>query len=120
MKVSSQRRDGFGILRVEGKLVRENQADLRACLEDLVRGAVRDVAIDLRAVDYLDSAGLGACASCRKMLKDSGGGVLVMFGASPGIVKMWKLIRLDLVIPSFSTEDAALEHLRAIRAASRV
>ena len=66
------------------------------------------------AVEYIDSAGLGACASGRKLLRERNGAGLVMFGASPSVARMWKLIRLDIVVPSFATEDAAMARLGAL------
>lgn len=111
MEIIVRRRDGTAIVGVKGRLIRENQAELRKSLEDLVTEGLRGIVLDFQALEYVDSAGLGCCASMRKHLKDRTGGGLVCFGASPSIERMWKLIRLDLVIPLFKVEDEAVAWL---------
>ncbi|MBI4582602.1 MAG: STAS domain-containing protein [Planctomycetes bacterium] len=114
MKITVRPQDPYYIVRVEGKIVRENQAELRSKLEEVIgKGGVKGIALDFEAIDYLDSAGLGCCASIHKLLFDRKCGPLVMFGASPNIERMWKLIRLDLVIPLFQKEQDALAQLAA-------
>lgn len=114
MEVSIRRREEVGILALRGKVTRDDQESLREALLGLASEGLSGIALDFTAVEYIDSAGLGACASARKLLRDRAGVGLVMFGASPGVSKMWKLIRLDLVVPSFATEDAALVRLGAL------
>ena len=109
-----ERRDGTAVVRISGKIIRENQAELRSQLEELIAGGAQGIAIDLEGVSYMDSAGLGCCASLSKKMRESRGdaeqGVvpLTVFNASPNIAKMWKLIRLDLVIPICAEENEAL------------
>src|SRR5688572_19517055 len=111
MEITVRRRDGAAIVGVKGRLIRENQGELRKSLEELITEGVRGIALDFQALEYVDSAGLGCCASMRKLLKERTGGGIVLFGASPSIERMWKLIRLDLVIPLFKGEDEAVAWL---------
>ena len=111
MEITVRRRDGTAIVGVKGRLIRENQAELKKSLEDLVSEGVRGIALDFQTLEYVDSAGMGCCASMRKALRERTGGALVLFGASPSIERMWKLIRLDLVIPLFRAEDEAVAWL---------
>ncbi|MBI4605211.1 MAG: STAS domain-containing protein [Planctomycetes bacterium] len=111
MEITVRRAESFGIVSVKGRIIRENQAELRKRLEDLVADGVKGISLDFLSVDYMDSAGLGCCASVQKLLRDKGAGALAMFGASQSIQKMWKLIRLDLVIPIFKEEKEALTWL---------
>ncbi len=109
-----EQRDGIVVVRISGKIIRENQAELRGQLEELIAGGAHGIAIDLEGVSYMDSAGLGCCASLSKRMRESRGdaeqGVVpfTVFNASPNIAKMWKLIRLDLVIPICAEEKEAL------------
>ena len=109
-----EQRDGTVVVRISGKIIRENQAELRSQLEELIAGGAQGIAIDLEGVSYMDSAGLGCCASLSKRMRESRGDVekgvapLTVFNASPNIAKMWKLIRLDLVIPICAEEKEAL------------
>ena len=112
MKISVRRQDDFAVVAVEGRVVRENQETLRSRLEQVLGEGIKGLALDFQLVDYIDSAGLGCCASVQRLLHGRGGGAMVMFGPSPNIEKMWKLIRLDLAIPIFQKESDALMKLR--------
>jgi anti-anti-sigma factor len=111
LKTTIQHREGYAIVRIEGKIVRENQGELRERLEELIPLGTKGIALDLNKTDYMDSAGLGCCASVRKLICDRGAGSLAVFGASANIERMWKLIRLDLIIPLFQEEAEALAWL---------
>lgn len=107
-----QRDDGVVVVQVAGQIIRENQSELR---DELVRRAAGNppgIAVDLAKVDYMDSAGLGCCSMIHKLLQQKSGGTMVVFGASENLEKTWNLIRLDLVIPMFSSEDDAVHWIR--------
>jgi anti-anti-sigma factor len=112
MEISVRRRDGSAVVGVKGRLIRENQAELRKSLEDVIAEGTRGIVLDFQSLDYVDSAGLGCCASVQRLLKEKGSGGLVLCGASPSIERMWKLIRLDLVIPLFREENEAIAWLQ--------
>ena len=119
MEITVVEREGYAVVRVTGRMVRENQVEVRKKLEEVITNGTKGIALDFSAVDYLDSAGLGCCASVQKLMMDKRSGGLVMFGASPNIEKMWKLIRLDLVIPFFKLEEEALAALEKAGARAR-
>ena len=112
LQISVERHDETGVVRARGKIVRENQAELRKQLEELIAAGADGIALDLQGVSYMDSAGLGCCASVAKSMREGAGAdrsaFLVVFNASPNVEKMWKLIRLDLVIPICEEEKDAL------------
>ncbi|MGH9363280.1 MAG: STAS domain-containing protein [Thermoanaerobaculia bacterium] len=111
MEIVTRQHNGVAIVAVQGRIVRENQAELRQAIEALVGEGLKGVALDLGKVDYVDSAGLGCCAAIQKLLKDKRCGSLAVFRPAPSIERMWKLIRLDLVIPLFREEKEALARL---------
>jgi anti-sigma B factor antagonist len=112
MEITARRKDDFAIVEVTGKIVRDNQVELRSRLEELIASGIKGMALDFANVHYLDSAGMGCCVSVQKDMNQKNRGMLVVFGASPDVEKVWKLIRLDLVIPLFPNEDDALARLR--------
>jgi anti-sigma B factor antagonist len=112
MQIAVDENEHHAIVRVTGRVVRENQVELRKKLEEAIANGARGIALDFAGVEYLDSAGLGCCASVHKLMQDKGCGSMVMFGPLPNIEKMWKLIRLDLVIPCFRWEAEALAALK--------
>jgi anti-sigma B factor antagonist len=111
LKATVTRQGEFPVVAIEGKVVRENQQELRTLLEQLVSGGARGIALNLEGVEYMDSAGLGCCAAVRKLISNNGGGSMAVFGACQNIKKMWGLIRLDLIIPTFPDAEAALAYL---------
>jgi len=112
MEITFRQSEELGIISVKGRIIRENQADLRKKIEEVLATGVKGVTLDFSSVDYIDSAGLGCCASAHKLLRDRWSAGLAMFGASQNIQKMWKLIRLDLVIPIFKLESEAIAWLK--------
>ena len=127
MDIAVRQENDLAIVRVKGRIVRETRDELRTKLEEIILKGVRGIALDFEGVDYMDSAGLGCCAAMQKLIEDRnltgsgahGPGALVMFGASPTVEKMWRLIRLDLAIPFFLKEKEALERLTASTAGRR-
>ena len=118
MEIKVRKHNNYSIVGVKGRIVRENQGDLRKVLEEAVSQGVKGLALDFDGVDYVDSAALGCCAAIHKLMQDRKSGALVLFGASPNIERMWKLIRLDLVIPLYQEEKEALKRLEADASAS--
>ncbi len=95
-----------------GRIVRENEGVLRDRLERLVLDGASRIAIDLQRVDYMDSAGLGCCSFVQKLLAERSRGNVAVFGLSRDIDKVWRLVRLDLVIPVFPDATKAVQWLR--------
>jgi anti-sigma B factor antagonist len=112
LKIEIDNRPDVAVVRVDGQVIRENQSQFRAALERLVSGGTSKIAIDLKQVDYMDSAGLGCCTFIRKLLREKSSGSMAVFGASSNMEKIWMLIRLDLVIPMFADEKGAVIWLR--------
>ena len=111
MQLHVEKHDAHAIVRVDGKVVRENQGELRSALDDVIVGGTRRIALDLEKVTYMDSAALGCCASVQKSLRAGDPGALVVYNASADIQKVWKMIRLHLLVPIFASEEEALAAL---------
>lgn len=110
MSIEARVHQGIGIIQVTGDLTRDNQARLSAASAELEAQEIHGIALDLTQLDYIDSAGLGACAGLHKRLRSAEKHGLCVYGASPSITRMWQIIRLDLVIPLHETEADALEY----------
>ena len=110
MSIEARMVESIGVIRCAGKLVRENQAALGGAVEELVSEGARGIALDFSGLEYIDSAGLGSCAGLHKKLRESGQAGLAVFGPGPNILRMWKMIRLDLVIPVLEDEEAVRNH----------
>jgi len=69
------------------------------------------IVLDLSAVTFVDSSGLGAIVSCLKMLR--GQGQLVLCGMPDTVMSTFKLTRMDKVfriLPTHVEAIAALSH----------
>jgi anti-sigma B factor antagonist len=67
------------------------------------------IALDLSEVEFIDSSGLGAIVSALKQL--NGRGDLVIVGARPAVVNLFRLTRMDKVFRMFRGADDAVAAL---------
>ena len=73
------------------------------------RGAHR-IILDLGAVEFVDSSGLGAIVASMKALGN--GRKLVLAGLTPTVEKVFRLTRMDSVFPIYPSLDDALASLK--------
>jgi anti-sigma B factor antagonist len=67
------------------------------------------IALDLSGVDFIDSSGLGAIIAALKQL--NGRGDLVIVGAKPSVLNLFRLTRMDKVFRMYRGEDEAVAAL---------
>lgn len=73
-----------------------------------VEGGGGCVVLDLSAIDFLDSSGLGAVVAVRRFLRD--GQRLELAGLMPAVQRVFRLTRMDTV---FVLHDGVGDALRA-------
>ena len=106
--IGSREEAGRAILIVDGELDLYTAPTLRDRVLATVDGGRSRLIIDLDAVPFMDSSGLGAIVACLKRVRESGGDLaLVTRGGSPPD-KLLSLTGLDRAIPTFSSVDEAL------------
>jgi hypothetical protein len=66
------------------------------------------IVLHLADVDYIDSAGLGALVRIFSGLRVDGGG-LKLCRLSPHVMKVLKITNLDTIIPTYETEQEAVD-----------
>ena len=104
--VQVQERDGCVVLAVSGEVDLGTAPRLREQLNDLVAAGHLRVVVDLTAVEFLDSTGLGALVAGFKRLRAHDGELRLV--CVPGrIRKVFELTRLDRVLPMFESVDDA-------------
>lgn len=74
----------------------------KADMMEIVNAGARRIVLDMSAVKLIDSSGLGTLVSILKAL--NGQGSIVIRGASPTVLGLFKLTRMDRV---FTIEPAA-------------
>lgn len=67
----------------------------KAELTNIVNGGAKQLVLDMGMVKLIDSSGLGTLVSILKML--NGQGSIVIRGASPSVLGLFKLTRMDRV-----------------------
>lgn len=91
---------------LEGRLDARSAPDLKTHLGKLVEEGRRKIVLDLSAVGFMDSSGLGAIVSSLKLL--NGTGRLVICGVQRTVASLFKVTRMDKLFPIASSEADAL------------
>ena len=104
-------RQGWQVIAVVGELdlaaaPRVRQAVVRA-LGSPALAATSHVVLDLGAVDFIDSSGLGVVIGAKRRVRSAGGELRVVV-AEPQVRRVFALTDLDRILPLFDTIDAAL------------
>jgi len=95
---------GTRILVLEGPLTLRNMFDLQS---DLRTQPYPDLSIlDLSGVPYMDSAGMGLIVNHFTQCQSSGKR-MVAVGVSPRVLELFKITRVDAIIPQAATIEAA-------------
>jgi anti-sigma B factor antagonist len=110
--LDSSTRGDATVLTVTGELDLANAPAFRQRIVDLVAHDVRRIVVDLGALDYLDSAGLGMIVAAYKRVRTHGGALAIACD-EPRILKPFEITDLGRVLAIAPTVGAALELLAA-------
>jgi anti-sigma B factor antagonist len=91
--------------RVDARLA----GDFKRQLLDAIDAGHGRIALDLSAVEFIDSSGLGAIVSALKHLGNRGD--LVIVGARPAVHNLFRLTRMDKVFRMYGGEAEAIAAL---------
>jgi anti-sigma B factor antagonist len=81
-------------------------ANFREALVARVDQGQRNIVLDMSQVGFMDSSGLGAVVYVLKHIGHNGR--LRICGVSPGVMAVLKLTRMDRVLKTFETRQAAV------------
>jgi anti-sigma B factor antagonist len=111
MRLSTQLRRSHTILRVEGSLMVGETADaLRSRIEGIASKGKGALVLDLEALDYLDSTGVGVLVGALKAFQAAGRQILL---ASPQrrVLAGLRVTHLDTLFPIHASLGDALASL---------
>jgi anti-sigma B factor antagonist len=94
----------------EGRLDAAAAPAFKSALETNVTGQPTRVAVDLSAVEFLDSTGLGTLVSLLKMMGERG--ILALAGPRPAVRRLLQVTQLDRVFRLFDSLPEAEAGLR--------
>lgn len=108
LTVSQREKEGIAILDLAGALtVGDAATALRSTLLEIVSAGRNNVVLNLAAVDYIDSTGLGAMVVCFTTLRKSGGR-LVLLNLIRRHLELLVLTKLSTVFEIFDDEQSAV------------
>jgi len=98
---------GWNVLEVAGALDMDGAPQLRLALLDLIDGDSPLVIVDVEAVDFIDSVGLGALVSALKRTRTAGG-ELRLVGVKSHMERVLRVTGLHRVFGVHDSIDAAV------------
>ncbi len=108
LTVRSRVADGWTVLSVEGEVDLYSAPVLRDAALAATESGVDHVVLDLTAVPFMDSSGLGVIVACLKRLREIGGELALVSPPSSPPTKLLSLTGLDHAIPTHATLDQAV------------
>ena len=94
------------VVRLDGRLNMVAAPRLKGAIEDLVDQGVTHVVVDLTAVTFMDSSGLGALIAALKKTRQAQGDLRIA-GVNEQVATVLRLTNLDRVLRPFESVEAA-------------
>ncbi|MGI8741883.1 MAG: STAS domain-containing protein [Bryobacteraceae bacterium] len=99
------------VIDLQGKItLGESSTQVREATDQLLAQGKSRILLNMSAVPYVDSAGLGAIASCHVKALGAGGGIS-LFQVTQRVTELLKLTRMNEKLAIFPDEEAALASL---------
>ena len=95
------------VLAPEGKFNLVAAPPLKSRIDDLVAAGKARLVVDLHAVDFIDSSGLGALIGGLKTARQQGGDLRIA-AAGEQVRAVLKLTNLDRILAPYPTVDEAI------------
>ena len=104
--VSQQLDDLVTVVRGEGRLNMVSAPLLREAVAEAIAAGRPRIVVDLSAIEFMDSSGLGALVGCLKTARQAGGDLRIS-APSEQVVMVLQLSNLDRILTSYPTPEAA-------------
>ena len=94
---------GVAVITLSGRLtLGADTADLDAAVDSLLEKNEKKLVLDLTALEYADSSGIGMLISCLTKVHKSGGELKVA-GANPRLRRIFSMTGVASLLPMFDT-----------------
>ena len=110
--VTTRAIDDFRVVDVAGEVDVFSASELANQLTQLFDAGRRIVMVDLTAVTFLDSTGLGTLVAARNRAEEAGG-QLPVIGSGDRVMKLFRITGLEDVFEIYPSIDAAVTATRA-------
>lgn len=112
MELSTREEENLQVVSVHGPRIDAAVAiEFKDAMRAKTEGGQETVILDLSAVQFIDSSGLGAIVAAMKHMGQSR--KLALAGLNPTVEKVFRLTRMDSVFSVFPTLDGAMAELKA-------
>jgi anti-sigma B factor antagonist len=101
-------RAGVAVLTLDGRLNMVSAPQLKTAITDAVDGGRPRVVVDLAAVGFMDSSGLGVLIAGLKKARQEGGDLRIT-GVTQQVATVLQLTNLDRVLHAYSGTGEALD-----------
>ena len=110
--VQVDQRDGWAVVRASGDIDLTTAPRLREAIVGVVVGGQPNVVLELQAVDFIDSTGLGVLVGLLKRTRSQGGDLRIV-STRTSLRKVLELTSLDRALPLATTVEEAVDGRRA-------
>lgn len=107
LTITTEAREGWMVVRVAGDLDLATAPRLRSAVVDLVTQGNANLVLDLEAVDFVDSLGLGVLVGAARRTRTNGGD-LRLVSTRAHLHRIFEVTGLDRALALFPDADAAL------------
>jgi anti-sigma B factor antagonist len=117
MQITKRHVNDITILDLNGRLTAGGDAELlRDTVASIVFQGERKVVLNLAAVPYMDSSGLGELVRCSLIVQREKGGAIKLINLTSKITDLLTITKLLTVFDTFDSEQAALNSFPAVTA----
>ena len=103
--------DSTAVLLVSGELELANCATLRETVVELLAQSVTQLVLDLSALSFIDSSGVGVVIGALKRVRERNGALTLVI-TTPAIRRVFEITGLTEVFSVFDSREEALAGLR--------
>lgn len=108
LDIRVEERGSWSILRLTGDLDLATSPNLREAIIRLIDEGTRQIVVDLSALEFMDSSGLGVLVAALKRVRENGATLNLVAGGEK-ILKLFRITGLLQVFRIDSSVDGAIE-----------
>lgn len=117
--VNVRQTEGIALVELTGRFTSFEAKAFREMIHGLVKQGQTNIVLNLSALDYLDSSGIGELVRNYMTVVKKGGAMKVV-GLAPKVEEILKVTQLYQVFPEFPDEASALESFPGMQRSSAV
>jgi anti-anti-sigma factor len=118
LKLATRTRGLAAIVQAGGTLDLHGAPDFDREIDRLLRGSAREILVDLRQVEFLDSIGLRSLVRAHRVALNQGVPLWVVRGGTP-VTQVLRMTGLDMTLPLIDELPRRLQDRRGLAVAQR-